>query len=557
MASFSRRYAVPLAVFGLLALTYALNTDADDNGSPTQPVPAAAPKGKDEKVGDTAITVKTSYSTVDVYESLNSDRRFYVAPHFNFLLVEPDHKVIARPTRTSDKGAVPVQMLLEMVHPEIRVELLNKLSQATGQDLNITDIRNLRVDSVRVDVYSDEDRQTYGLKPFVLNNPVPGAEKLAINLIVDAQKAAQFVQDVNDGNITFQVDYSFNRVTLDYRVEMLRASLLMDTQQMRDLAQKGAEIMTAKQMAEAAANVKREIESKVIEGMGKIESQSLSIQQLVELFNVGKTWEIDVEQLKSLDERLRKQFDLNVDAGKFQPFRYQKKVIETLAKESDVANKKKAYFDLYRQEKQSMSVSAGLKIGPFGASTNNSKEFEEKMAQGNMADDQFREHLKTYHGAEYTTEMVLERGVQVYDVQKVRALGETRIVSTTIKPTVGVGLQNVTLAPSTAGARAAVQRYQSLYEELQALKNTVKTNAEESKQLRGDLAVTLTKLVNAADELQKTFVRYGDKVQLLTPRGNVAAVSGGKDAVGTGIDVGPPPPQNGGYFVPKRLPEPK
>jgi hypothetical protein len=436
--------------------------------------PAAAPKkgseptGKEDKVRDTVITIKTSYSTVDLHESINSENRFYVAPHFRFLLLEPDKKAIARPSRDAETGTVPVQMSIEMVHPEIRAELVTLLRNS-GREVSITDIRNLQVDSIRVGVAARQDRELYGAEDFVLANPQAGAEKLAVNLSVLAPKARQFAEAVNEGKVNFIFSYSYNQISLDSRVEMLRASTFLDTQQVRELTLKGAELMSARQMAEAATNIKREIESKVIEGIGKIEPQSLPVERLMKEFSVGETWKMTEKQLEEMDQRLRKQFDLKVDAKDFQPARYQKRVIEALDKQTGVANKKKAYFDLYRMDKEGMKVSAGLKLGPFGASGEYSKEFEQKMNKGDMSEDEFREHVKTYHGAEYTKEMVEFRGVELYDVQKVRAMGELRIISVTLKPTLGTGLRNVTQMPTRDGALYVDRRFVAIEDRLKRL----------------------------------------------------------------------------------------
>ncbi len=529
---------VQFTIFGLLVAALCLVPQRLPAGAqpPAQPKPDAAtprtgsePIGKEDKVRDTVITLATSYGTVDVHESINNENRFYVALRCRFLLLEPDKKVIARSSRDAEAGTVPVQMSIEVVHPDIRAELVTRLREK-GRDVRLADIRNLQVDSIRVGVAAPEDREFYGVEDFVLANPQAGAERLAVNLSVLAPKARQFAEAVNAGKINFVVSYSYNQISLDSRVEMLRASTLLDTQQVRELTQKGKEIMSARQMADASANIKREIESKVIEGLGKIEPQSLPMERLIQLFAVGKTWDMTEKQLEEMDRRLLKQFDLKVDAKDFQPFRYQKKVIEALEKHTDSASKKKAYFDLYRAEKEGLKVSAGLKIGPFGANADYSKEFEQKMRRGDMTDDEFREHVKTYHGAEYTTQMVLERGVELYDVQKVRTMGELRVISVTIKPTLGTGFRTFTLQPTTEDAKYVDRRFATIEERFAAIVeelNSQRTLTAGLATTTGNLEkqIAAVKAVKGVDQLKYIAINTGVIAEL--PPGSAAAAARG------------------------------
>jgi hypothetical protein len=253
------------------------------------------------------------------------------------------------------------------------------------------------------------------------------------------------------GRVTFTLSYSYNQVSLDSRIEKLRASTLIDTNAVRDVKQRGAEIMTAKQMGEVANGIKREIESKVILGFGKIDSESLPIEKLVSLFSIGKTWEMTEKQLEDLDARARAGMDLGVNAKDFQPFKYQRKVVDTLASDKDIKQHKKLYADFYKNEKEKLQVSASARGGggfwSAKGSVNYSKEKEHTVSEGSLSDDEFKEHLQAYHGLEYTDQMVLERGVELCDVQKIRSAGEMEIVSVTIKPTMGAGVRSWTTRP--------------------------------------------------------------------------------------------------------------
>src|SRR5262245_4837181 len=95
------------------------NDRPDVKGGPPAKAPPPPPEsiGKEEKVRDTPITLRTSYDTVELRESINSRNLLYVAPRFRFLLLDPENKAIARPTRDGEAGTVPVQLSLEMVHP--------------------------------------------------------------------------------------------------------------------------------------------------------------------------------------------------------------------------------------------------------------------------------------------------------------------------------------------------------------------------------------------------------------------------------------------------------
>lgn len=476
------KYLFGAMLLSTLSVTALLIGGADGQPPPSDKATANNPadKGKEDRVRDTVITLKTSYSTVDLHESMNSDERFYVAPHFRFMLLEPDNKVIAQASRDAKEGRVAVHLALEMVHPQIRSELVTIL-QGNGRKVDIVGVRNLPVDSIRVGVYSPEDRDHYGVTDFVLASPTPGAEKLTVSLGVQAARSKEFVEAVNAGRITLAINYSYNQVSLDSRVEKLRASTLIDTASVRDLKQRGAEIMTAQQMTQVANGIKREIESKVYLGFGKIEPESLSVERLIQLFNVGKTWEMTEKQLEDLDNRARASMDLGINAKDFQPFKYQREVVNTLSQTKDVKQHKTQYASLYKKDKEKIQVSASAKGGGGFWSAKGSasyfKERERAVSEASQSDDEFKEHLEVTHGLKYTDQGVLERGVEVFDVQKIRSMGEMEIVSVTLKPSMGTGVRSLTVLPSQVSV-AKFQTEQKLHydllrDEVKALKTQV------------------------------------------------------------------------------------
>jgi hypothetical protein len=475
---------IVIAMVGVIALPQVTQTNSSKDAN--RPADTNSQGGQD-KVRETVITLRTTDATVDLHRSFSSDERFFVAPIPRFRPLDQSPESIAQVTRDASDGRVPVQMSVDIVRPKIRKELA-ELLRAEGYHVTESGINNLETNSIRIGLFSKGDRDYYDATDFVLNNPQAGAELLAVSLDVAANRAKEFVQMVNAGRMTFEFSYSFNKVTVDSRIESLKASTLINTESVRNLAQRGAEVMTAKQMAEVANGIKREIESKVILGFGKVEPESMSLERLIQLFSVGKLVEMTDAQLTALDDKARSQVGLGVDAKEFQPFKYQRKIVDTLAKDGDIKQHKKQYANLYKSEKESLRISAKAKGGtPFfkaSGSVDYSQDKEKALSEGNLSDDEFRNHMESYHGLEYTDQGVLERGVELCDVQKLRSQGETEVVSVTIKPVLGAGLRSLTLSPSRATTVLDVDRYGLIQQHIKELKSLNAQHASAIKELK-------------------------------------------------------------------------
>lgn len=207
--------------------------------------------------------------------------------------------------------------------------------------------------------------------------------------------------------------------------------------------------MSANQAATAATNICRDISSVVIEGLGTIQPESLPISQLIQLFEVGDTWNKDDSKLQALDDRVRKQFSLNVNAADFQPFRVQKHVIDLMSRDTNTSTKRQDYAAAYNANQRSWNISGGFGIGPFSASGGYSSAAQKANSSAQMSDDEFKDMLKTYHGVEYNTEDKLWRGVKIYDLQSISGAASTSIISVTYKPYLSSGVRNLNVRPST------------------------------------------------------------------------------------------------------------
>ena len=388
------------------------------------------------------ITLDTSLGTVSVHESLEGGR-YYVAPKFRFLFVQPKNEVIAQIAALPLAGSTTVQMRLEVINSASRRQVLEELNKTVDKKIVATDVRNLEVDGIIIRLASEDQESEYRVKPCIIRHPQPSSETLDLVFSVAKKTSHEFIKMVNDGKITFNVSYTYNKISIDSRVEELSATTLIDTKAVRDLKMDGSEVMTAKQFADFSKTIQNEITSKVILGFGKIEMESIPVTKLMDLFKVGDLVSMTAKQIEDADRTAAATTNLKVDPKEFQPFKYQKKVVETLASDKTIEEHKKEYATLYTAEKVKIHASASGKAGggiwSAKAKGEYDKETEKKVSEGKLTDEEFKDHIQTYHGVEYTEQLVQRRGLEIYSVEKVRAMGTTKIISVTIRPTLTTG----------------------------------------------------------------------------------------------------------------------
>ena len=409
---------------------------------------------KDERVGDSAFAIDTSKGTVAVHRSLknegeknNEQNRFYIAPNFKFLAVNAKGDV-AR-LGASSAAKTDVIMKLQLVVPAVRREVAKALDVK-----KIWQVSNLPVNAIRVDLKTDALIEKYGIEQAYKIDSPAYTQTLDVVFSVASDKAKEFVHDVNLGKVAFQLTYAFNQINIDSHDEMLSVRFISDSNTLRRLDQQGKELMTAEQMAEAAKSIRTEITSKVITSLGgKIEPRSIPVAKLMEFFEVGDIVRKTGAELAEFDRRLAEQLNLRVNPKDFQPFRVQKHLIESLNSTKEVAKQRQNYVRDYNRNKTAWNVSAsacvGWSWGSVCASGGYATEAEKVSDKTTMSNDQFRDFVAKSHGAEYDTEERLFRGVKIYDTQKIKALGDVKVVSVTIKPTLSSGVKRLDLVPKS------------------------------------------------------------------------------------------------------------
>jgi hypothetical protein len=432
--------------------------------------------GGEERVRDTARTLDIpGEGTVEVYESMNSNERHYIAPKLRFQLVERGK--IATVSDIGGEGFKSINMRLEIVTPNVRSQVASQLTGLLVKVINVGNVGNLFLNAISVDIQDESVKNEFGVVSRVIPVPV-AAQVLDVSFRVRANKVDQLANSINNGGTALLISYSYNNVTLDTRTEELRASRIADTNFIRNLDQQGQELMSATQMSEGAAQLRNEITSRVIEGFGKIEPQSIPVDTLINLFAVRDLVAADNATLQQFEQRLARQFDLNIDPSQFQPFRVQKKVVEILNSTTDVARQRRRYAEEYNSNKNRWDASANLSVVSFfkggflkgGGDSGYGREAAKVANSNEMSNDEFREMVKKYHGVEYNTEERLFRGLKIYDVQKIKAMGETVIKSVTVRPSLTSGVR---FLPYRQNAAELQQTISDQQRQLESLRKTL------------------------------------------------------------------------------------
>jgi len=408
---------------------------------------------KDIRVGGQPWSVPTTQGPVTAFQSLNVDSRFYIAPEFRFIAVNTKGDVAKTGISHADKTSI--LMNLQLMIPAVNAEVTQYLSKQIGQTVSVG---HLAVYAIVVDLMEEFFQEKYGLENAYKIEQPTFTKTLPVTFLVNRAKADEFIRDVNSGKVTFRLTYAFNQINIDSHYAELSARLIRDTDQIRHLDQQGKELMTAEQMAEVTTKIRNQITSKEILSLGgKIEPRSIPIEKLMVLFEVGDLMKKTEAQLADFERRLYKQLDLKVDPKDFQPFRVQKHVIESLNSSRDVAEQRQNYSRDYNREKKKFSASVsgsasffgGWGFGKVRASSHYAREAEKVTDRRAMSDEAFRDFVAKSHGVEYDTEERLFRGVKIYDTQKIKALGDLKVVSVTVKPTLTSGVKRLDLVPKS------------------------------------------------------------------------------------------------------------
>lgn len=410
----------------------------------TNPTPSA--QGSEERVSDTAYAIMTSAGTVSVYPGLGKagrtgqEQRFYVAPKFS--LKELRKGVYAETVRLV--GVTRINMALRATQSATRAEVARRLSEESiDKQATPSRIGNLKIAQIRIDLDDENTKKAVGIEPFDLRNPSPDQEFIPVNLRVLPQHADVVANSINKGAIGVAIQYTFNNITLDKRSESLTADMVIQTQAMRDLTQSGDRLMTSNQVADFTHGVKMELSSIVIQGLGKIDAESISVDKILERMSLPDYWKKTNEDLKIIEENERKRLDLHIDLNQFQPYRWRKHVIEVLNKTRSVADAKHAYSKEEKSRRLGINTAGGVNFGIWKAGGDGSYSDQTNTFDENNSDNAFFDFLKKHEGIEYEKEETEFRGIRLFDTAKLRSIGSMVISSVTVKPTLGAGIVDV------------------------------------------------------------------------------------------------------------------
>ncbi len=180
---------------------------------------AAEDLAKAEKVGDTPRVFDIpNHGTIEVYESLNTDDRHYIAPKLRFIPFDPRASApeIARKSTIPAGGSRNIFMKLEIVTPDIRSQVAAHLAATLGKVITLGNVGNLKIQTLIVDLQDQALKEEFLLRPFVLKTPAP-TQTVDVSLAVRDDKAGTLVDGINKGSVGFTITYSFNQIDLDFK----------------------------------------------------------------------------------------------------------------------------------------------------------------------------------------------------------------------------------------------------------------------------------------------------------------------------------------------------
>lgn len=409
----------------------------------------AQPEAGAEMVQDSAFSVPLGGGqTLDVYQSITNQRRFYVSPTMDVLPQKglEDRPVFARPSAASNAVQITLQLSVPDARDAVRADLAaRQLPDGDGTQLTRDEIQvdALRIAAVRVDVANEDVRTLYGVSPYVLNSP-PVRQKLDIELRVQRDKQ-DLADKISKGEVLVLLTYGYNQVNLDQSRRTLTMRQVANTDSVRDLQQQGKELFTADQMSNVASAIRTEITDISYPGLGEIEEQSLTIEDLLKAFSVGDIWKMRQDQLQDLDRRIYKELDLQIDPANYQPATVNKSVLETMRSTTETQTQVKNYLSQYDKAREKWSATAKGGYPPyFKANANFDKDVEKIRNQSDFSDEQLHEFVEQNHGVTYDTEDKLYRGLEIYDFRKVETFGEVVVSTVTYRPTLTSNAKNIT-----------------------------------------------------------------------------------------------------------------
>ncbi|MBY0228086.1 MAG: hypothetical protein K2W96_02280 [Gemmataceae bacterium] len=471
---------VPLLLYFIAGLVQAAS-DPPSRGK------TAALEGKKEAISDGTYTIDlASGGKAEVHEGMCGDR-WYAAPDPKVVPLLSGELCQHAPTTGS------LKMRLALMPASMAEDIAEALSVKRSKTVHPRTVDMLHLISLRV------ESDLPGVREYALS-AVKATDYIDLSFKLDEKvDGEKLCKAIAAGEATFGIHYEYAKIALDDRTETFRVSHARKLQTVQDMRAAGAELFSARQAADMKARLKSEFVHRVVDGLsGRINPETFSMDKLFSLLKVPDLASMKDEDLRKLEARIVKQFKLGVDPAKFQPFKVAKDVVETLSDKKDVKKAVQAYLQEAENKKDSWSVVTGFAIGPFQAGGGYQQSIDKMKASGSVSADEFAQHLDKYHGVKYTTEEVLFRGCEVFDIQTLDGLGETEVTTVSVKPMLSWGTRSVTVTPS----KASVERVKSGVEAL------AKRQAELEKKLKA-----LDNRLAASDKMLKVLARESVKIE--------------------------------------------
>lgn len=416
------------------------------------------PQGSEDRVGESRLSVtQPNGEILEFYRSAVSRWSFYYLPQARFVPLafdEEDKPLIATHSQSAETYTINVRLRLRPVDMDtefVENELISRMQSITDSDATPpagrVSIGLLNLSSIRLELQNPEQADYYGVLA-AAEDSISYVNDVPFSLSVDPARGDELLAKINNGLITFRLVTAWNGMTLDSQRVSLHISDIEDTEAFQDLKAGGADLYTVDQMGDIAARIKREITFTQIDSLGgDVEEASISIDDLLNVFDPLDLANLSNERLAELEARWVERFDIgdDVDLADYQPFRVSKEVYETVKDTQDVNQIREDYLEMYDREYEKFTASAGVKWGPFRGGGTYTKEVEEMRNSTDYDFDQMKNFLEQYHEIKYDTEERLFRGLEIFDRTQMNLDSSARITSVSVKPRGGTSSQSIQL----------------------------------------------------------------------------------------------------------------
>lgn len=446
-----------LLIVTAVFLTLSVNFKSEISGQEVTPQPKKKNSTQRDgpKVSDTAhtITFGPNGGGALCHESLEGTGRYYLGPTFLFQRQDSDGESVVKRIAGDLNGKTQINANVEFIRSEGRVAAAKELSGIKGEEISYTQIDNLQITRAYVTIRPKELADHYGFlaEPFAKNSAVQGTWPIVF--LVDTDKADEFVTSANNGEVIFLFTYTYNGIKLDSEEIQVSFNRNSSTEKIRELAGKGRYLVTAKQIGEASKFIKNEISIKHRKGLSAIETGPIDV---VGLFSDLKIqWLNDTGSQEEFAKRVWNEMGLDSSGQQlrdFRPIEISIKVKNIMESGLDINAKQKEYYNQYRMQKDQWKQTAQTSadwFGVFGGGANGSYEqiVESQIMDGAMNETDFHNFVKRYHAVEYDDIKLIWRGIELYDLQKLKGGNESVLTHVTLVPKLVHSYKTLQLRP--------------------------------------------------------------------------------------------------------------